>query len=123
MTIPPDVLRTADQLARKWDRSRSWVIAEAVRRMGTAADPAVGLPALVAEPAAEPYLAAAAEAARTRHLRHALALSPSERLHQAEGLTDLARKARPPRPPRRQIIGFDTLEDFGKWKKARRAGA
>lgn len=120
MTIPPEVLRKADQLATAWDRSRSWVIAEAIRRMGSAPDPAATLSAFVAEPAVEPYLASAAREARTRHLTHALSLSPTVRLHQAEALAGMARRTR---PPRLQIIGFDSLEDFGQWKKARRAGA
>ncbi len=33
MTIPPDVLKRADRIAKREGRSRSWVLAEAVRRL------------------------------------------------------------------------------------------
>lgn len=70
MTIPADLVAKADQTAGRWHRSRSWVIAEAVRQ-----------------------------------------------------LPDEPTRSVTPRPQRRQVIAFDTLEDFYQWKKARRAGA
>lgn len=115
MTIPADVLRKADRLARQWDRSRSWVIAEAIRRVDEGLNHQAGK--LVAEPPAEPFLAEAAREARTRHLRYALSLSPGARLEQAEELT----RMRSLRPRRDQVVSFETLEDFARWKKARRA--
>ena len=42
ITIPADVLKLADQLASRLDRSRSWVIGEAVRRWQAEADSPVG---------------------------------------------------------------------------------
>jgi len=123
MTIPGDVLRQADQLARQWSRSRSWVISEAIRRL--AAQPAIALPglSLVAESAAPAYEARAAVAeGRLAQLRANLALAPAERLKRAESLVNLSRAVHP-RARRTQIIAFDTLEDFALWKKARRAGA
>lgn len=123
MTIPGDVLRQADQLARQWRRSRSWVISEAIRRL--AAQPAIAMPGLspVAEPAAPTYDAVAAVAeGRLAQLRANLALAPAERLRRAQSLLDLGRAVHP-RARRNQIIGFDTLEDFALWKKARRVGA
>lgn len=121
MTIPGDVLRQADRLARQWSRSRSWVISEAIRQLegkpGTS--PA---PSLVAEPGALEYATTAIAHARTDQLRRNLALSPAERLRQADSLVNLARAVRR-RSARRQVIGFDSLEDFAQWKKARRAGA
>jgi predicted transcriptional regulator len=43
MTLPADLLRQTDQEAKRLGRSRSWVIAEALRRMqaGTGAAPGV----------------------------------------------------------------------------------
>lgn len=119
MTIPADVLRRADELARLWDRSRSWVIAEAIRRVDR---PAEAGSMMVSESAAPSYTAEAAAEARLRHLRHDLSLTPAERLRRAEALVTMARKVRK-RPKRAQIIGFDSFEDFAAWKKARRAGA
>lgn len=121
MTIPGEVLRQADLLARRWSRSRSWVISEAIRQL--AAEPgSSAVPSVVAEPSVPGYAAAEIARARTTQLQRNLALSPAERLRQAEGLVNLGRAVRR-RPARRQIIAFDTLEDFARWKKAHRAGA
>jgi Ribbon-helix-helix protein, copG family len=120
MTLPADLLRQTDQEAKRLGRSRSWVIAEALRR----AQGGIGAPpGLVREAAiASPYLAVheELEAARDRRLRAALALSPAERLRQANELVRLARAVRPPRS-RSQVIAFDTFEDFWLWKRAHRA--
>lgn len=125
ITLPPEVLRQADQAAAREGRSRSWVIAEAVRRMaggsgGASGElaPAAGARA-VAETMVSPYagmeeeLAAVAE----RRLRAMLALTPAERLARAEGLIRLARAARP-RGGRAQVVGFERFEDFWQWKQA-----
>ena len=103
ITLPPDVLEAADRLAARLDRSRSWVVAEAVRRYETA-------PVDQAEVIA---------AGRRELLRAALGLSPEERLLRAEELVELARLVHP-RPPRAQIIGFDSEDDFAAWKASSR---
>ena len=123
MTIPADVLRQADQMARQRSRSRSWVISEVIRRL--AAGPVTAMPglSLVAEAAAPTCEAAAAIAeGRMAQIRASLALSPADRLRRAESLVSLSRAVHP-RARRNQVISFDTLEDFGLWKEARRAGA
>lgn len=122
ITLPAELVRYADREARRLGRPRSWVIAEALRAgvqpVRTAPDPAT------AEPALSPYVAVAGEleAANRRRLRAALALSPSERLRRAGELARLARSARPRRGAgRRQIIAFDTFEEFWNWKRTYRA--
>jgi hypothetical protein len=120
ITLPADLLRQADQEAARLGRSRSWVIAEALRRgpAGTEAPPR-----LVREAApASPYGAVREEleVARDRRLRAALAQSPTERLRQASELVRLARAVRPARG-RTQVIAFDTFEDYWLWKRAHRA--
>ena len=99
ITLPPDVLEAADRLAARLDRSRSWVVADAVRRYETA-------PADQAEVIA---------AGRREMLRAALALSTEERLERAEDLVELGRMAHP-RAPRAQVIAFDSADDFAAWK-------
>ena len=32
ITLPPETLRAADELAARHDRSRSWIVAEAIRQ-------------------------------------------------------------------------------------------
>ncbi len=129
ITIPAELVEAADAKARSLDRSRSWVLVEALRQYLTG--PA--RPQLVHEPAAPPYAStpsppagaatpvdAAAEvaASRTRRLRAELALTPHERLRRAE---ELARLGEPPHRPRAgaQVVGFDTYEDYYEWKKSR----
>ena len=107
MTIPPDALRRADRLAKRAGRSRSWVLAEAVRRLE--------LP--------EPETAVAAapqrlDAARRAQLRADLALSPAERVLAAE------RTAR--EVPRRRFAAlyasFERAEDYLEWKRLEAIG-
>jgi metal-responsive CopG/Arc/MetJ family transcriptional regulator len=115
ITLPRDVLDAADREAKRLDRSRSRVVAEALRRY-------VGTPLAVREPVTIVDAAAEVAEARRRHLSSDLTLSPTERLRRAEELAQVARHVRG-RRARRQIIAFDSYEDFDRWKKAQRAGA
>ena len=118
ITLPQEVLAAADRLAERLDRSRSWVIAEAVRQFA-ARESTEGTPArMVREPVWSPYATSLAQSARRRHLQSEELLSPEERLHRAEELLQLA-------PPRRsaalkQVIGFGSWDDFARWKASRR---
>ncbi len=136
ITIPKEVLEAADRHARELDRSRSWVVAEAVRRYGEPRGhesttehrsvvrepppPPPPLPLPLPPPAA--YAASEVEDARRRHLRAEATLSPGERLRRAEELGRLARRAQR-RGRREQVIGFESYEDFYEWKKRRLIGA
>ncbi len=124
MTIPADLVRQADQLARQWDRSRSWVIAEAVRRLG-AQRHAPPLSGIVAERgmAAPPRSTVPADAgrldpSRRRMLADDVRLSPEARVLAAE------RTARevPARSYGRLFISFDRPEDYLAWKNLEAAG-
>src|SRR6266496_1180571 len=109
ITLPQEVLAAADREAKRLDRSRSWVVAEAVRRY--VKEHGAGSSEQVREVAE----------ARRRHLLADLKLSPAERLRRAEELVRLARLVHP-RRRRQQVIGFDSYEDFYEWKKARLVG-
>ena len=126
VTLPPDLVEAADARARVLDRSRSWVVAEALRRYLAAAPDeeasGAGVSLPVREAATSAYGASAVEEARLRHLRVEAALPPDERLRRAEELGHLARRAQR-KGPRRQVIGFDSYEDYYEWKKARLIGA
>lgn len=115
ITLPQGVLAAADRLARRLDRSRSWVIAEAVRQFAGSFEDS---PAGVREQAWSPYATSLAEAARMRQLKTQAALTPEECLRRAEELLQLA----PPRQgsPLKQVIGFGSWEDFAYWKASRR---
>ena len=118
ITLPKDVLVAADKRARQVDRSRSWLIVEAIR-----AYLAAPASAAVREADAPAYAVREVADARRRHLLADLQRSPAERLRRVEDLVRLARQVRPRRRPRQQVIGFDSYEDFYEWKKAHHAGA
>lgn len=103
MTIPPDVLRRADRIAKREGRSRSWVLTEAVRRL--AEPPPEELPRL--------------DASRRALLKADLALSPTERVLAAE------RTARevPARRFGALFVTFDNFEDYLEWKRSEAAGS
>ena len=119
ITIPKDVLETADRRARELDRSRSWILAEAVRRYG---ETTTEHRSVVREPPTIAYAASEVADARRRHLRAEAALPPGERLRRAEELGRMARQAQS-RGQREQVIGFESYEDFYEWKKHRLIGA
>ena len=129
ISIPRDLVQAADERAEEVDRSRSWVLTEALRRYLRLDAPAEG----VRRQAAAPYAArrgpvgspqvaidAAAEvqAARERRLRSELALPALERLRRAE---ELARLGAPSTGSgvSLQVLGFDTYEAYYEWKKNR----
>ncbi len=116
ITLPPDLIVAADRRAQELDRSRSWVVAEALRAQLV---PHEG--ATPSSPAATQAAAELAQARRSR-LRAEVALPPEERLRRAEELGRLARQAQP-RGPRKVIIIFDSYEDFYEWRKSRLIGA
>ena len=115
ITLPRDLLAAADARARRLDRSRSWVVVEALRAFVTTES------AVVREPVAG-YAVQEVADARRRHLATDLRLSPAERLRRAEELGRLARAAQR-RRPRQQIIAFDSYEDYYEWRKTRLIGA
>lgn len=101
MTIPADALRLADKLAKAWDRSRSWVLAEAVRRLDGEAGPSIESP----KPAA-------LDSYRRQQLVADMALSVEERVIAAE------RTARevPAKSFAALFIAFDRAQDYDDWK-------
>ena len=122
ITIPHDLVAAADQRAEQLQRSRSWLLVEALRSYLRATEARA-----VHESARVPYGSAEAEAragapeiaaARRRRLRAELQLSPAARLERAEELVRLAEEANP-RPPRAQVVGFESYEDFYAWKTSR----
>ena len=126
ITIPAELIEAADARAKDLDRSRSWVLVEALRRY--LGGPGRGL--AVHEAAAHPYEAgstgvagpvdAAAEVAESRRLRlrAELALDPLERLQRAEELARLG-QATIGCLASAQVLGFDSYDDYYEWKRKR----
>ncbi len=107
ITLPPETLAAADRLARAQDRSRSWIVSEAVRRY-----------AALIETAPDPNPASAGlGASRTMQLLRDLALTPEQRVHVADE-TLLAHDDNTFRVVR-ESRSFDRYEDFLDWKRDR----
>lgn len=115
-TLPDDVLAEADRIAAREDRSRSWVIAEALRRYTA---PSRTQPARVREPVAPPYESGLGES-RLAQLRADLALSPETRVKAAEATAAESALLRPSRGTR--LRQFDRFEDYLEWKRREAAG-
>ena len=109
ITLPADLLVSADQRARRLDRSRSWVAAEALRSY-------LAAPA-VRKPKTHPYgRSPGLGEYRLGQLEADLALTPEQRVREAERT---AREAEVTRgtPPGRGVRSFDRYEEYLEWKR------
>ena len=119
ITLPEKDLAAADRLARAQDRSRSWVIAEAVRQFAAryaSGVPEGGVPSRVAEPTAAYAVASDAglDPSRLAQLVSDMKLTPEQRVLAAE---ETLHQVGPLRPRRHHVLAFDRYEDFLDWKK------
>ncbi len=115
ITLPQEVLAAADREAKRLDRSRSWVVAEAVRRY-------VAGPRQVGEPATVPYGAAGLGPYRAAQLAADLALTPEQRVREAERTRREAELARGAAPQGSQVRVFERYEDYLSWQQYEGAG-
>ena len=113
VTIPAELVHAADRRAAEEHRSRSWVLAEALRAYPTR--PARGTPS-----SAVPAMAGLGPS-RQAQLVADLALAPEERVRLAEQTALVSLQHR--RPGRRdQVLTFDRIEDFLAWEKREARG-
>lgn len=111
ITLPPDTLRAADELAARHDRSRSWIVAEAIRQYAAAQREA---------PSADDD-ATRLGRSRLEQLRRDAALSPEARVLESEGIVTVDGEPGAPGepvPPR----SFPSYDDFIAWRRERGAG-
>lgn len=121
VTVPAEVLKAADAAARRLDRSRSWVVAEALRRYeaaGAGREPeARAAPAATHEPGTPPYAARPGlDEQRLAQLESDLRLTPEQRVREAQDAVELAFRLHPP-PRAAQILAFESYEDFLDWRE------
>ena len=126
VTVPTAVLDAADRLAARLDRSRSWVVADALRRLtaqpeseGTAdrVSETASTLAAVREAAPPSYeVQSAFRAAEQARFDGDLAMTPEQRVHVAEEIARISPSHRP-RPRFRRVLQFDTYADYLDWKR------
>ncbi len=134
ITIPRELVAAADRLARRQDRSRSWVISHLLRQSFAALqtdgpplsskvvtrrrNALSGLPSTSA-----PSFAGATGlgASRLAQLKRDLALTAEQRVLEAE---ETARTSEPDAARHvHEVVAFDRYEEFLDWQRLRRAGA
>ena len=117
ITLPRDVLAAADRRARALDRSRSWLIVEAIRAY------LAGSPSQVPEPAATPYgvTSPGLGPLRLAQLESDLRLTPERRIRAAEETARLGERVRGTRGRPDRILSFDRYEDYVDWKRKEHA--
>ncbi len=99
ITLPEQDLAAADALAASLDRPRSWVIAEAIRRYAAGAG--------------TPHHADDLGVARRTQLLRDLALTPEQRVHEADATARLAEQVQEPRR-------YPSFDDFRAARLANR---
>lgn len=117
ITIPQQDLAAAERLAKAQDRSRSWIVAEAVRRYVAAAEGAEGEAEVHALNTLTLPSRPGLGASRTLQLERDMALTPEQRVRIAEETLALRAHVGEPRP--RAPRGFDSYEAFLDWKHDR----
>jgi len=105
ITLPPETLRAADELAARHDRSRSWIVAEAIRQY--AASQRV--------PASADDAVTRLGGSRMEQLRRDLALSAEARVLESEEIAVVGGPLGEPAPPRT----FATYDDYVAWRRER----
>jgi len=117
ITLPKDALEAADKRARAVDRSRSWVIVEAIRAY------VAGAPAQVREAAATPYAVSSPGLGplRLAQLESDLRLTPERRVREAEETARLGERVRGARGRANRVLSFDRYEDYVDWKRKEHA--
>lgn len=117
ITLPRDVLAAADRRARALDRSRSWLIVEAVRAYLSDS------PSRVREPTPTPYgvTSPGLGPLRLAQLESDLRLTPERRVRAAEESARLGELVRKSHGRRHQVLSFDRYEDYVAWKRTEQA--
>ena len=106
ITIPEDLVEAADERAKRLDRSRSWVLVEALRRYlrGPTVVPA---PGATYQAGIGPY--------RQNQLEADLRLTPEQRVKEAERTARSVPSAH--RSRRDQFLTFDSYGSFLDWQR------
>jgi len=106
ITLPPEDLAAADRLAAEQDRSRSWIVAEALRQY-------------VAR-ASQPVHDATLDDSRREQLRRDLALTPLERIQAGEESLRVVGRS-PTAPAENEPLIFESFDAFLAWNCERTA--
>ncbi|MFQ5810871.1 MAG: ribbon-helix-helix protein, CopG family [Armatimonadota bacterium] len=125
ITIPEQLVRAADARAKAVERSRSWVLVQALRQylasgevVETAGTAPRSAPAVRERSTPSPATEAAAGRGlyREAQLQADLALTPEARVKEAERAARVA-ELRAPRWRRARVLTFERYEDYLDWER------
>jgi predicted transcriptional regulator len=119
ITLPETLLVAADQRARQFDRSRSWLISEALAKYLAAAEQPTRVARVREAAASNDSAGIGLGEQRLEQLRADLSLSPEQRVLAAERTAGAVA-----RPSARWtgVLTFDRYEDYLAWKRREAAG-
>lgn len=118
ITIPQSLVEAADRLAGSLDRSRSWVVAEAVRRYTEQAPhegahtPGPSVQEVTRAPQYRPGL----DEGHLAQLKADLAMTPEARVREAEATARLSELGRRESGWQRLLV-FERYEDYLAWER------
>lgn len=117
ITIPRQLVADLDRLAPKLDRSRSWLVAEAVRQYLARSEEEGASAQRVREVTRDSYVEHGPGEYRIAQLEADLRLTPEERVREAEATASLAETTR------REwdwqgVLVFERYEDYMAWERS-----
>lgn len=104
ITLPQETLRAADDLATRQDRSRSWIVAEAIRQY-----------AATQRSDASAASFAQLGASRAEQLRRDAALTPEQRVLESEDIVSIGEASAESATP----LAFPSYDAFLAWRRER----
>jgi hypothetical protein len=119
ITVSGELVEAADGVAARLDRSRSWVVAEALRRYLSEvgeSDSGRSAAAIVREAASTPYAQPDLGEYRRAQLEADLALTPEQRVREAEETARLSEVSSRDWQGDR-VLMFDRYEDYLAWER------
>lgn len=115
ITIPKSLVRAADKRAKELERSRSWLLVEALRRYLAAPSPELTRAEELHEPSPPAYTPGLGPY-RLDQLEADLRLSAEERVKEAEKTVRVV-ELRAPKWRRNRILTFERYEDYLDWQR------
>jgi len=115
-TLPRDLVQAADRIARAEGRSRSWVVAEALRHHLARGSQPPSPASAVREEVVQPYAAVPVAGLDHAQLESDLRLTPEQRVHAVEESVRMALRLHKP-PKVQRLMAFDSYDDYLDWKR------
>lgn len=119
ITIPQSLVRETAQRAKSLDRSRSWVVVDALRRYLAEPEARGGGASRLTEPSEDPFAVGRSPGlgpSRRAQLAADLQLTPEARVKEAEHTARVA-ELRRPRGRVDRVLTFDRYQDYLVWDR------